>query len=89
VLNVPREPGRRRALKATAAAELVRVWIDDAVELLAGMPASCSLDEADAGALGRMAVASNVGRSREGIRQVRRVAIAALARARQAEAACR
>jgi hypothetical protein len=84
VRNVRRKQrGRRRVLKPSAAAEIVRVWMDDALEDLAGMTSGCSLDEADRGAQERMAVARKVGLSREGIRQERRKAIAVLARARQ------
>lgn len=82
VLNQPRRPGRRRALRSSAAAALVGVWIDDAIELLAAMPSGCSLDVADLGPQARMDVADQVGLSREGVRQERRRAIAVMARAR-------
>lgn len=40
--------GRRPGLRSSAAAALVQVWIDDAIELLAGMRYSCALDVVDA-----------------------------------------
>lgn len=50
VLNRPsrQHTGRRRGLWSSAAEALVQVWIDDAVELLARMEHSCSLDVVDA-----------------------------------------
>jgi hypothetical protein len=85
VRNLKRtQTGRRLVLKPSAAAEIVRAWIDDAVEDLAAMTSGCSLDEADRGAQARMAVAGHVGLSRESIRVERRAAIAAVAQARQA-----
>jgi hypothetical protein len=81
-LNVPRGKGRRRFLPSSCAAELVRVWIDDAVELLARMPDSCSLDVADRGESTGREVAHHLGRSAEGVREARREAIARLAQQR-------
>jgi hypothetical protein len=40
--------GRRPGLRSSAAAEIVRAWIDEAVELLSYMPYTCSLDVVDA-----------------------------------------
>lgn len=40
--------GRRPGLRASAAAALVRTWIDDAVELASRLEYTCSLDVADA-----------------------------------------
>jgi hypothetical protein len=39
--------GRRPGLASSAAAALVRVWIDDAVELLSRMRYTCALDVVD------------------------------------------
>lgn len=36
--------GRRKGLRSSAAAELVRTWIDDAVQLMVEMPFTCVLD---------------------------------------------
>lgn len=49
VLNAPLPKGsrRRRHLQANAAAELVRVWIDDGLERWQSMAYTCSLDRAD------------------------------------------
>lgn len=87
VLNLHRSGGgRRRHLPSScAAAELVRVWIDDALEMLWSMPDSCALDVADRGASSGREVASHVGRSMQGVRAVRRAAIARLAQERAAQ----
>lgn len=42
-----REGGRRPGLRSSAAAAIVRSWIDEAVEMLSWMPYTCSLDVAD------------------------------------------
>jgi hypothetical protein len=42
-----RAGGRRPGLLASAAASLVRTWIDDAIELLEAMPYTCELDIVD------------------------------------------
>jgi hypothetical protein len=81
-LNVPRGKGRRRYLPSSCAAELVRVWIDDALELLWRMPDSCSLDVADRGESTGREVAHHLGRSAEGVREARREAIERLAQQR-------
>ena len=41
-------PGRRKGLLSSAAAVLVRSWIDEAVEALSRMPYTCSLDVVEA-----------------------------------------
>lgn len=48
-LNAPARNGhgRREGLRSSAALVLVRAWIDDAVEHLAGMEYSCELDVLD------------------------------------------
>lgn len=47
VLNRPTRPGqtgRKRGLQSSAAEALVRMWIDDAIEVLSRMRISCELD---------------------------------------------
>lgn len=82
------KPGRRPHLRSSAAAELVRMWMDDALELLWAMPDSCSLDVADRreGYRTRIGeVAAHLMRSSESTRQeLRRAAIAASVAARKA-----
>jgi hypothetical protein len=41
------EGGRRPGLRSSAAAAIVRNWIDEAVELLSYMPYTCALDVVD------------------------------------------
>ena len=71
VLNLPRaRAGRRRHLGSSAAADLVRVWIDDALELLWGAPDSCYLDVADRGEATPRSVQQHTGRSAAGVREL-------------------
>jgi hypothetical protein len=75
ILNVPRaQGGRRHHLASSAAAELVRAWIDDALELLWAMPDSCALDAAERGASSPGDLQRLTGRSAAGERAVRRAA---------------
>ncbi len=84
ILNLPRaRGGRRQHLASTAAAELVRVWIDDALELLWAMPDSCALDVAERGASSTGDLQRHTGRSAAGERALRRAAIVELARQRE------
>jgi hypothetical protein len=70
-LNLPRaRGGRRQRLASAAAAELVRVWIDDAVEVLWGMPDSCELDVAERGEASPREVQQHTGRSAAGARAI-------------------
>ena len=66
MLNLPRSKGRRRHLPSSCAAELVRVWMDDAIEYLWSMPDSCSLDVAARGEHTRKQLAEVSGRSSNG-----------------------
>ena len=71
VLNLPRAKGGRRPhLSSSAAAELVRVWIDDALELLWGAPDSCYLDVADRGEASPRLVQRHTGRSASSEREL-------------------
>ena len=71
ILNLPRaRAGRRRHLPSSAAAELVRVWIDDAEEILWGMPDSCELDVADRGEASPRSVQQHTGRNASSVRAI-------------------
>lgn len=81
ILNVPTANGRRRHLPSSCAAEVVRVWIDEALELLSTMPYTCTLDRADEGPARMREVAKRIGTSRTQAKQERRRAIAKAAAA--------
>lgn len=51
MLAAPRgQPGRRPMLLTSATHAEVEAWVDEAVDRLASLPESCSLDVADRGA---------------------------------------
>ena len=80
VLQAPSATAARRKQLAPTAPELVvRAWIDDAVERLAGMLVSCSLDRADQGAAPEREAAELAGLHYTTLRRRRRRAIQALA----------
>jgi len=72
-LNIrgPRRPGRRRGLPSSAAASLVRRWIDEAAELLFSLRYSCALDVVDAypDGLNAASTAYVFGTTRQAIQQ--------------------
>lgn len=75
--------GRPAVLKAWTPEAVVRRWIDDAVERLAGMRWSCALDRADAGAAPLREVCDLLATSKPALLAVRRKAIEVLAQARK------
>ena len=86
LLSQARGPGRRRRLSSSAAAALVEVWIDNALELLWSMPDSCALDVAERGEARVGELAAALARSKEGTRQmVRTIERDALARLRSVD----
>lgn len=83
ILNRPStQVGRRPHLASSCAAELVRVWIDDALERLQAMPYSCSLDRADnvqRGPARTAEIGELLGCTSSQVKQERKAAIATLA----------
>jgi hypothetical protein len=69
------KPGRRKLLRSSSAAELVRVWIDDALERLWSLPDSCALDVAEREEGGTAGLAEALGCTPEWARQLVRPAV--------------
>lgn len=62
--------GDQRALMPSAPAEIVRNWIDDAVERLFELADTCALDVADRGKLGPKAIGRKLGVTKVRVDQV-------------------
>lgn len=80
VLQAPSaKAARRKQLAPTAPELVVRAWIEDALERLAGLEVSCSLDRADQGPAPEREAARLAGLHHTTLRRRRRAAIQTLA----------
>lgn len=66
----PQLHGQRRALPSSAAADLVRAWIEEAVVLLEQLPETCELDVTRYGAVGPRRIAQVTGLAKQRVDQV-------------------